>query len=97
MLPPLPTLPAVDTKKGQGVQQHPPPGGTVPPDSEFNGGFMARYHVELKRRKESSLSTKTWWEVVEASSEEMAKQIAEDKAKFQYPGELIVVNRIKSS
>ena len=26
----LPTLPPVDTKKGQGVQQHPPPGGTVP-------------------------------------------------------------------
>ena len=27
---PLPTLPPVDTKKGQGVREHPPPGGTVP-------------------------------------------------------------------
>lgn len=38
---PLPTLPPVDTKKGQGVREHPPPGGTVPRNISFQS-FLPR-------------------------------------------------------
>lgn len=47
---PLPTLPAVDTKKGQGVQQHPPPGGTVPRNISFQSFCPCRSSSSYRGR-----------------------------------------------